>query len=1078
MSADRRPDVGAVLGGLKDFQRATVERIFDRFYGSDPTRRFLLADEVGLGKTLVAKGLIAKAIDHLWDEVERIDVIYICSNADIARQNLTRLHPDGDGFTLPSRITLLPLKIDDLRGHKLNFVSFTPGTSLEPRSAMGVAEERALLLRMLRDPWELGSRRGPRKVFQGTTRSIESFEATLRDVECRPISAELTLAFQAAVAGRTDLRERFEEVLGSYARARKPSALPEEARGARRELIGDLRQLLAQTCVKALEPDLVLLDEFQRFRHLLSTDDDTAELARELFDWQDEETDAHARVLLMSATPYKMFTVHGEANDDHYADFVATLSFLAGEERADRVGELLTRFRRELLTLSPEDRGQLDVIHAGIEHELRRVMVRTERLGAGEDRNAMLETFEETAGAVTEEDIADYLKGQEVARVVGEPDVMAYWKSSPYLLNLLGDDYKLMRELKASQDADEGRDDVAAALRGARLLSPRDMRRWKAIDPGSARMRGLIDATVGAGIWRLLWMPPSLPYYEGAGPFAEPESLKLTKRLVFSSWQVVPRAIASLVSYAAERELWSAAGGGVLNTDRVRQAGRGRLAFNAGAEGRLAGMPVLALLYPSGALARLCDPLAFAAERNGEPPGSLANLRAWALANVTDAVRKLTADAGQDGPEDEAWYWALPLLMDGGGPHGPPGWLKRGDAVWAWSGGSHDPDEGSRWADHVERAQDAAAGRLELGKPPSDLAEVVAELGLFGWGNTSLRALGRVAGDGADEEVLRFGAARIAWSLRSLFNLPEVYAFVPTLFEDLPYWRQCLRYAAIGGLQSVLDEYAHLLVEALGHSSATDDAVEEIAERIAGAISLRTGRVVADEVRVGARGGPTEFRPMRLRTRFAARFGKQESEEGSEVTHADSLRAAFNSPFWPFVLASTSIGQEGLDFHHYCHAIVHWNLPPNPVDLEQREGRINRFKNHAVRRNLALRYGLNELSSAPSDPWRRLFEAGKRDRPAAETDLVPYWLFPLEGGAVIRRHVPILPLSQEVERFESLRRSLAVYRLAFGQSRQEDLIAYLLSQFSDQEAMELAARLRIDLSPGGSAADGGDLPDH
>ena len=26
------------------------------------------------------------------------------------------------------------------------------------------------------------------------------------------------------------------------------------------------------------------------------------------------------------------------------------------------------------------------------------------------------------------------------------------------------------------------------------------------------------------------------------------------------------------------------------------------------------------------------------------------------------------------------------------------------------------------------------------------------------------------------------------------------------------------------------------------------------------------------------------------------------------------MRAAFNSPFWPFVLATTSVGQEGLDF--------------------------------------------------------------------------------------------------------------------------------------------------------------------
>ncbi len=51
-------------------------------------------------------------------------------------------------------------------------------------------------------------------------------------------------------------------------------------------------------------------------------------------------------------------------------------------------------------------------------------------------------------------------------------------------------------------------------------------------------------------------------------------------------------------------------------------------------------------------------------------------------------------------------------------------------------------------------------------------------------------------------------------------------------------------------------------------------------------------------------------------------------------------------------LATTSVGQEGLDFHLYSHAILHWNLPSNPVDLEQREGRVHRFKGHAVRKNL------------------------------------------------------------------------------------------------------------------------------
>ena len=34
---------------------------------------------------------IAKTIDHLWDTVPRIDILYICSNGSIARQNLAIL---------------------------------------------------------------------------------------------------------------------------------------------------------------------------------------------------------------------------------------------------------------------------------------------------------------------------------------------------------------------------------------------------------------------------------------------------------------------------------------------------------------------------------------------------------------------------------------------------------------------------------------------------------------------------------------------------------------------------------------------------------------------------------------------------------------------------------------------------------------------------------------------------------------------------------------------------------------------------------------------------------------------------
>lgn len=52
-----------ILSGLKDFQRATVERIFNLF--TSGRSRVLVADEVGLGKTLIARGVIAKtAVYH------------------------------------------------------------------------------------------------------------------------------------------------------------------------------------------------------------------------------------------------------------------------------------------------------------------------------------------------------------------------------------------------------------------------------------------------------------------------------------------------------------------------------------------------------------------------------------------------------------------------------------------------------------------------------------------------------------------------------------------------------------------------------------------------------------------------------------------------------------------------------------------------------------------------------------------------------------------------------------------------------------------------------------------------------
>ena len=122
-----------------------------------------------------------------------------------------------------------------------------------------------------------------------------------------------------------------------------------------------------------------------------------------------------------------------------------------------------------------------------------------------------------------------------------------------------------------------------------------------------------------------------------------------------------------------------------------------------------------------------------------------------------------------------------------------------------------------------------------------------------------------------------------------------------------------------------------------------------------------------------------------LHTAFAARFGEDEggSREPATDPRAPQLRAAFNSPFWPFVLISTSVGQEGLDFHQYCHAVVHWNLPTNPIDLEQREGRVHRYKNHAVRRNVGQQFRAAATQTA-GDPWAHAFTLAARERDPAD----------------------------------------------------------------------------------------------
>ncbi|MBS3780506.1 MAG: hypothetical protein KGY41_08935 [Desulfovermiculus sp.] len=82
---------------------------------------------------------------------------------------------------------------------------------------------------------------------------------------------------------------------------------------------------------------------------------------------------------------------------------------------------------------------------------------------------------------------------------------------------------------------------------------------------------------------------------------------------------------------------------------------------------------------------------------------------------------------------------------------------------------------------------------------------------------------------------------------------------------------------------------------------------------------------------------------------------------------------------------------------------------------------------------------------------------------------MPFWIFSRESGAAIQRCLNSLPLSREQHSYQALKQSLAVYRMVFGQARQEDLIEYLLQHLPEDQVQALAEQLQINLAPPSSA---------
>ena len=807
-------------------------------------------------------------------------------------------------------------------------------------------------------------------------------------------------------------------------------------------LIGRLRARLAEVSLDALEPDLVILDEFQRFKHLLKATEahSTASLAQRLFDWKPEmgrhPNDPPPRFLLLSATPYKMYTVRGEAEDAHYKDFLQTMEFLIGADQVDALKRETRTYRealqRHIVQDLSEDDGRLAAARDALEQRLRARMVRTERVGYTRNRDGLIRENLVTL-PVLPQDLRDAVALDRLSQHTKSGDAIEYWKSAPYVLDFMKG-YKLIRQL-----TDEPVTVASAwALSKNQVIDARDVDNWRVLEPGNPRCRALSKDVLDRQQWQLLWMPPSMPYLIPQGAYAVGMSSAMpSKTLVFSSWNLVPDAIAALVSYEAERRTHNDATDSTPPPySQTTKRTVGLLQYNM-REGRYRGMGAFLLELPCPTLAALGDPLTLALEAGG--PVVADKARAIVRARITEALAQTTLKATET-YADPKWYWAAVAAIEAGG-------ALTGDFEAAWTSEVHPKSKG--FAAVAKRFFDVLrGGDLPLGQPPADLHARLTDLALAAPGACALRALQRVCnGPSVAPASVLLGAARIADGMRTLYNQAETMRLLRGT-HTTNYWALCAAHGVAGNLQALLDEHVHTLTESLGlHDADGTTRANKISAAMHEALTLRTANLFVDHHELDYDGNMGTSETIAFRTRFALRFGDLKNADKT-VQRADAVRTAFNGPFRPFVLASTSVGQEGLDFHTWCHHVVHWNLPRNPVDMEQREGRVHRYKGLAVRRNVARRFGLSGLAAdgfdGHGDPWSRLFELTKGPENSARSDLATFWVFDdLPEPTMVQRTVLLPELSREADTYPDLKKSLALYRLAFGQPRQEELVEWL-----------------------------------
>lgn len=1057
------------LKSLKSFQSATVDHILSKFEDGNHNQRVLVADEVGLGKTIVAKGVIARLLlQH--SSPRPLRVVYICSNLALAQENCRKLSlfsqlKDQARYLSQSRYSRLAELAICQPGSSssqtcLEISTLTPATSFTLTSGFGNRKERLILLETLLKILKPTSEDvcALIRFFHAGHGSRENFENArnnIRDsIDSNGLNEEIVTEFRNLLVAKYGpgypklLLGAARSSAGEAASSTDDASLP-------KNLIPSLRQLLAQACASQLNGDLFILDEFQRFSELLDgvEENESALIASRVF----RGRGSGSRILLLSATPFKAMTTpeEEEAEKSHHQSLVRVLDFLdpgAKQRYEPARQELRKQLQSAISSRSPGvalDRRSREAV----ESVLRPLIARTERSQIQKGFDQVYETVDVDCG--TEFRLSDIQTWVSLERLGADlasssrydprPQLMAFYLSSAWPVSFCTG-YALQNQIVAASQSknlvmdpsislDRKEFDVFEVDITRDAPNPRVRALSRYLLEGSRNREGESGdtSTLYEGPESLLWVPPGIPHYPLKGVFAD--HTDFTKTLIFSAWAMVPRMMSALLSYEADRRLQSP------DNRQARYfsdpAGDHRAFMNLD---RTSAAANWALLYPSDYLIKLglC--------RSKQSLADLLEERRRRIAPDLASLAMRYVD--NDAEEDSDWYFlALPLLDS-----------QRSELCESETAGIFEnliaqrdnQDQKHRLSTLEKRFLDTQRGEHHPGPMPDDLCDWLAQLSIASPAVASYRAMGT---EGTVESDRRNAAITVAAGFVGLFNRDTARRVILKRLgirnaDDLNIAREILSYCAEGGIQAMLEEYCHVLRSA-------GQGLDEQVESLQTVLSMSSSNITAWNPQNKA--DNTHFS-----CRYAVPLGTQKLQDQSGQNRVINVRLAFNSPFRPFVLTSTSIGQEGLDFHAYCREVVHWDLPSNPIDLEQREGRVNRYRSLVVRRRLAETFG---DSLQADEGWDELYNRASRSWPGEH--LVPDWYCP-GGKSRINRIVPVMPLGRNANRLDMILKILSLYRLTFGQPGQRELIHHMQGMVDgvDEAALgELYESLMIRLAP-------------